>query len=565
MQRSMHKHSFLIPVCLLSLILVTGCVARQTAATLNDVETYIQDRPDSALATIRTIDTTSLTTRSLRAHYALLHAMALDKNWIDTTDVNVVMPAVRYYRSNGSRLHRAEAFYYLGRMEYNGRQYPEAIVSFSRAEESAAEIKDYRFKSLIYQALGDTYGATYLPEEALRYTDSSVVYCLKAADTTLAFSALYRKAQVLYNLHRYDEADSLYRHLLDHRETIHQKVYPRVLADYVLLLATASHDYQKAVDYFEEAIALSGKLPGVNRWGAYAYSLFSVGRKEKAESIFQQLSKTHAGDTYAFKVWKSRYEADCSRYQQAYALLDESYESQVEGVLEVLRQSAIKAQRDFFALEKEKTETSRRFILVVAILSVLLLMAVIVAGYHVFRRKQERDLQKRHQLEQEKSSLQDAVTALSDRMTEMNAQQALLQREFTAHLQSTFREWGQLYKAYYHSKENPGIDVRDNVYYEARSAVAKLSGDKEGQRLLERRLNEVFNEVMTHYRADFPDLSEADYRFASFVFAGFDASVLKAAFQIPSLPATYERKSRLKDMIVRSTAPNKEQYLRFFR
>ena len=150
-------------------------------------------------------------------------------------------------------------------------------------------------------------------------------------------------------------------------------------------------------------------------------------------------------------------------------------------------------------------------------------------------------------------------------MTEMNAQQALLQREFTAHLQSTFREWGQLYKAYYHSKENPGIDVRDNVYYEARSAVAKLSGDKEGQRLLERRLNEVFNAVMTHYRADFPDLSDTDYHFASFVFAGFDASVLKAAFQIPSLPATYERKSRLKDMIVRSTAPNKEQYLRFFR
>ena len=75
-----------------------SCASRQTAATLNDVETYIQQRPDSALATIRAIDTTTLTTRSLRAHYALLHAMALDKNWIDTTDVNVVMPAVEYYR-----------------------------------------------------------------------------------------------------------------------------------------------------------------------------------------------------------------------------------------------------------------------------------------------------------------------------------------------------------------------------------------------------------------------------------------------------------------------------------
>ncbi len=40
---------------------IFACGKRQTAATLNDVETYIQARPDSALATIRAIDTTTLT------------------------------------------------------------------------------------------------------------------------------------------------------------------------------------------------------------------------------------------------------------------------------------------------------------------------------------------------------------------------------------------------------------------------------------------------------------------------------------------------------------------------
>ena len=59
-------------------LLLASCASRNAAAILNDVETYIQQRPDSALATIRAIDTTTLTTRSLRAHYALLHAMALD-------------------------------------------------------------------------------------------------------------------------------------------------------------------------------------------------------------------------------------------------------------------------------------------------------------------------------------------------------------------------------------------------------------------------------------------------------------------------------------------------------
>lgn len=64
-----------IPIALfLIAIIFPSCANRQTADTLNDVETYIQDHPDSALATIRAIDTATLTARSIRAHYALLHA-----------------------------------------------------------------------------------------------------------------------------------------------------------------------------------------------------------------------------------------------------------------------------------------------------------------------------------------------------------------------------------------------------------------------------------------------------------------------------------------------------------
>ena len=68
------------------LILVLGtfsCSNRNTAEMLKDIESYIQERPDSALVEIQSIDTTSLNTRELRAKYSLLHAMALDKNYIN--------------------------------------------------------------------------------------------------------------------------------------------------------------------------------------------------------------------------------------------------------------------------------------------------------------------------------------------------------------------------------------------------------------------------------------------------------------------------------------------------
>ena len=54
-------------------------------AELEDIESYIQPRPDSALAAMRSIDTTGLNTGELRAKYSLLYAMALDKNYIDAT------------------------------------------------------------------------------------------------------------------------------------------------------------------------------------------------------------------------------------------------------------------------------------------------------------------------------------------------------------------------------------------------------------------------------------------------------------------------------------------------
>ena len=72
--------------CIFLTIVLVGCTTGNVRKKLNDIETYISDRPDSALTAIRSIDHSTLTTKSLRAHHALLHAMALDKNYIDVTD-----------------------------------------------------------------------------------------------------------------------------------------------------------------------------------------------------------------------------------------------------------------------------------------------------------------------------------------------------------------------------------------------------------------------------------------------------------------------------------------------
>ena len=60
-----------------------SCTSKNIERTLNDVESYIRERPDSALTVLDSIDRDLLKSRKLRSHHALLFAMALDKNYID--------------------------------------------------------------------------------------------------------------------------------------------------------------------------------------------------------------------------------------------------------------------------------------------------------------------------------------------------------------------------------------------------------------------------------------------------------------------------------------------------
>ena len=75
----------------LLIVVSHGCTERSIHNTLIDIESFIQERPDSALAILDTIDRTTLTTQKSRAHHALLSAMALDKNFVDVYQIRTLL------------------------------------------------------------------------------------------------------------------------------------------------------------------------------------------------------------------------------------------------------------------------------------------------------------------------------------------------------------------------------------------------------------------------------------------------------------------------------------------
>ena len=133
--------------------------------TLAQVESYIEDRPDSALSVLERIDASELSGREEMARYALLYSMALDKNYIDTTTFDVLQPAIDYYIEHGTPDEQLRTYYYQGRIYQNQGDDDSAMQCFMRGKE----------------------------------------YCQKASDTLTMANLLVAQASIQYSIYKYDE------------------------------------------------------------------------------------------------------------------------------------------------------------------------------------------------------------------------------------------------------------------------------------------------------------------------------------------------------------------------
>lgn len=197
-----------------ALLMIFSCTVIETRRTLNDVDSYIMERPDSALAVLESIDRKDLKTSSIRAHHALLHAMALDKNYIDVTDDSIASVAVDYYLKHGPKQNRARALYYLGKSYYYSQQYDKAILEYSKAERVAVGC-DSLYLGMIKTAQARIYNITYNSIEELNCIDSAFkIFSAIGAEDYVRPTA-YSLGIAYNNTDQYDKAVETFKYLLE--------------------------------------------------------------------------------------------------------------------------------------------------------------------------------------------------------------------------------------------------------------------------------------------------------------------------------------------------------------
>ena len=110
--------------------------------TLMQVDSFIEQHPDSALTVLQRIDATKFKSNKERAKHSLLLSMAMDKNYIDRTDFEVLQPAIDYYETHGTATDKLRTLYYKGRIYQNRGEKDLAMQVFIKARKPGGEITD---------------------------------------------------------------------------------------------------------------------------------------------------------------------------------------------------------------------------------------------------------------------------------------------------------------------------------------------------------------------------------------------------------------------------------------
>lgn len=155
-----------IAIIVLAFCMVTCAQHSKHWEMLTQVESFIQEKPDSALTVLQRIDTKELSSKEEKAKHALLSSIALYNNFIEKTDFDVLQPAIDYYENNGSPTERMQTLFYHGRIYQNNGNDEEAMTCFLDALSIGKESDDILTKARIYIAQGKIY---FLLEEWDKY------------------------------------------------------------------------------------------------------------------------------------------------------------------------------------------------------------------------------------------------------------------------------------------------------------------------------------------------------------------------------------------------------------
>ncbi len=529
--------------------ILSGCSFHSVRRSLEDIESYIMDRPDSALVVLEDMDRELLVSKRDRAHHALLHAMALDKNFIDVSDDSLASTAVDYFSKYGPEKYEARSLYYLGLAYYYQEEYSKAILEFTKAEK-VAEKSDSLYWGMTKAFQAHAYSGTHNHIEALHclidayhiYNAVSIDYYIKVAEHDLAHA--------YYNLNQNKKAEEILDKLLL-ADDIDSYIKISSMVAYAFLKSNPSNaDYCSAVDLYDRVFSEHGALfMAYEDFWAWAFALNQLGRKEESQRIVNQLMENDTSGTADY--WMYLLHKSDGDFEAALRYLEASTDKIDKEVAEALQESLALTQRDYYASQSELSEYQVRnrtlLMICISVSALLAIGSVLWCSVSLVRRSRE----------EKERYLKYADEARRQLEASKNEDYPALKRKYVELYRSKYEVLGSLYEQYslYCGKKNAQQAIYDKVV----SVIDEFKEDYNDKDLIEGMLDEGLDGIMSNLRSEMPQLKEKDYAIFRLLAIGFDVTTISHLMNT-TMNSIYIRKSRIRQQLESESPKHKAQF-----
>ncbi|MGN0200727.1 MAG: tetratricopeptide repeat protein [Candidatus Cryptobacteroides sp.] len=558
-------------------VIVLSCGNPQVTQQLDAAEAVMGERPDSALAIIRSIDTLSLKTRSVAARYSLLHAMALDKNYIDTTDISIIRPAVEYYARHGTPDDKLKAYYHQGIIYSNKRDFKKAAIAYSMSENEFESSADNKYKGLLSMAYADLFAQTYNTDKEIEYIQNGIEYYNRAGDVTGYYLAHINLASAYQRKQNWVKADSLFCISLNivSKDSL---AMPILLSAYAhLKVLMPEKDPSGAISLLQAKYRDYHSSLSLKDYCVFAFASESLGDVETCNNILNMFESLDDSARKQTAYWEYRIYELRNLYTQAIQFLKLSYVEQDEIVSNLLNDSVEEALTDYYKTTAEQYQQDLKVtclsISLFATLTFLFMYLLVTQINNKRKREKEQyesmlriaentnlllkqanmDLrEKRDGYEVERQKLIEKADKSQEKLEQ-------LQRSFAQLYKDKFAAIGEMCSAYLYTKNR--VNKQELIYRRVQKQISLFIGDEKLQAHLESLINNDLDDIVSHLKVDIPQLSQTDILFVCYCIIGFDPGIISTLLNI-SVSNVYTKKSRLRERIKKLDSQYADEYLR---
>ena len=345
--------------------------------TLSSVESFIEEQPDSALVVLQGIDAGDLSSAEERAKHALMLSMALDKNFIDKTDFEVLQPAIDYYEDSGSATDKLRTYYYQGRIYQNAGNDALAMESFVNAISKGDESEDALTKARTFFAQGTIYYSLYEWDNYIETNKNAASY-FKQAERVNSYAICLVRIINGYTLKDEPECAVPYieecRQLLGFISLNRLADFYSVYLVYVTKYGTAQDICRVINEYFKVVPA------EMVEWLVISTGYIEIEEYEKAlQAISQYMQNPNAREEIKYKALISEIYEKLGRYEESLRAYKEYMVVSDSTTLAIIRQDTkFVEERHNLELQTLKERDAKNRLILWAAIFIAVLLAIIV-------------------------------------------------------------------------------------------------------------------------------------------------------------------------------------------